>query len=148
MNNHSYFFVKEEGDNDKCNANKCTGSSLEGYYSCLCNSSLDSFRYATALAPLWSVSGFASVLLWYVTIAWWFLAHQDSWIHTGLVFFPEVPLVAQQMMCTLLQSAFLVSLCIAVIWNRQGKSEIVRIVVRKVTSGELYKYECGWNTDI
>lgn len=30
MNDHSYFFVKEEGDNDKYNSNKRTGSSFRG----------------------------------------------------------------------------------------------------------------------
>lgn len=53
---------------------------LEGCYSCLCNGPLDSFRYATAFASLCFMPGFASVLLWYVTIVWCFLIHQDSLI--------------------------------------------------------------------
>lgn len=55
VNDHSYFFVKEEGDNDKYNSNKRTGSSFRGMlFLPLCNP-LDSFRYAAALASLCSI---------------------------------------------------------------------------------------------
>lgn len=77
MNDHSYFFVKEEGDNDKYNSNKRSGSS---------------FRRMLFLPLSWSfiycsMPGFASVLLWYVTIVWWVLICEDSLFHIHL-FFP------------------------------------------------------------
>lgn len=82
MNDHSYFLVKEEGDSNEYNLTNVLVPLLEWCYAFLCNSPVDSFSYGS----LCSMPVFASVLLWYVTIVWWFLIHQDSLIHADLIF--------------------------------------------------------------
>lgn len=83
MNDHSYFLVKEEGDSNEYNSTNIPVPLLEGCYSFLSNGPLDSFSYGS----LCSMSVFASILLWYVTIVWGFLIHQDSLISAALIFF-------------------------------------------------------------